>query len=107
MNGELAEPCCIYCWYCNCVLSERTWSLDHVIPLSRGGTDHQGNLVAACKRCNSSKGNKTIPEWRLRNVLAQVNELRCEILPAPDFLDFYWRVGRRGWRRHVILYGAP
>ena len=85
MNCETAECCVSYCWYCNCVLTEETSSLDHVLPVSRGGSDCPQNLVAACRRCNSSKGNKTIPEWRLRNVLARVTELRYEYLGVVPF----------------------
>lgn len=50
------------CAYCG-TLSEIT--ADHVIPISRGGTHSIGNLVAACLKCNSSKGSKTITEWKL------------------------------------------
>ncbi len=42
-------------------------SLDHVIPLSRGGTHGIGNLAAMCRNCNSSKGARTITEWRKAN----------------------------------------
>jgi 5-methylcytosine-specific restriction endonuclease McrA len=40
-------------------------SLDHVIPLARGGRHSIGNLQSLCKPCNSSKGKKTIMEWRI------------------------------------------
>jgi len=36
---------------------------DHVIPLSRGGTDALDNLAWACAACNGSKGSKTVQEW--------------------------------------------
>jgi 5-methylcytosine-specific restriction endonuclease McrA len=29
--------------------------MDHVVPLIRGGRSTKGNLVAACKECNSRK----------------------------------------------------
>lgn len=35
---------------------ERT--LDHVVPLSRGGRDDLGNVVVACRSCNSRKGSR-------------------------------------------------
>lgn len=47
------------CAYC----ANPATDLDHVIPISRGGPDTESNLVAACKSCNCSKGNKTIEEW--------------------------------------------
>jgi hypothetical protein len=42
-------------------------SLDHMIPLSRGGSHGIGNLTPMCRGCNSSKGAKTIAEWRKAN----------------------------------------
>jgi hypothetical protein len=83
MNG--AEHCVLYCWYCNCLLTKKTLTVDHVIPVSRGGVDRPRNLVAACKWCNTSKSNKTIPEWRLRNVLAKIHTLRDQIFPKSQF----------------------
>ncbi|WP_268762414.1 HNH endonuclease [Kitasatospora griseola] len=47
------------CAYCG-ALAEH---LDHVIPLSRGGTDTEDNMVPACAPCNLSKGAKTLAEW--------------------------------------------
>lgn len=37
---------------------------DHVVPLSRGGSNHIGNIVPACLSCNSSKCNKLLIEWK-------------------------------------------
>ena len=49
------------CFYCGQI--GRT--LDHVVPKSRGGSDDRENLVIACERCNSSKGNKPQEEFFL------------------------------------------
>lgn len=48
------------CAYCN----QPATTIDHVIPLVRGGTSYEGNLTPACLRCNSAKGRKLISEWR-------------------------------------------
>ncbi|MEU6633832.1 HNH endonuclease [Streptomyces parvus] len=48
------------CAYCG----ESAEHLDHVMPLSRGGTDTEDNMVPACAKCNLSKGAKTLEEWR-------------------------------------------
>ena len=42
-------------------------TIDHVIPRSRGGLHAWENVVAACARCNHSKGDRTLAElgWRL------------------------------------------
>jgi hypothetical protein len=37
---------------------------DHIIPLSKGGTDNLDNLVWSCRVCNEAKGNKTLEEWQ-------------------------------------------
>lgn len=39
-------------------------TVDHVIPLARGGPHIASNLVPACGSCNSQKGNRTPEEWR-------------------------------------------
>lgn len=55
-------------------------SLDHLIPVSRGGTDDESNLVIACMSCNSKKHNMTYEElidWCkivIANSLIQVDE---------------------------------
>jgi 5-methylcytosine-specific restriction endonuclease McrA len=47
------------CAYCGQLATH----LDHVEPLSKGGTDTEANIVPACARCNLSKGAKTLVEW--------------------------------------------
>lgn len=49
------------CVYCPAACE----TVDHVIPLARGGTNYEGNLVPACRRCNGRKSHRTIMEWRL------------------------------------------
>ena len=51
------------CWACHTyVLAPQ---MDHLIPLSRGGQHRPGNVAPACGRCNSSRSNRLIVEWRL------------------------------------------
>ena len=50
------------CFYCG---SEDRISMDHVVPLSRGGSHGIGNIVSACVPCNSQKNSKCIMEFRL------------------------------------------
>lgn len=57
--GDDEEPSCAYCGAAGVSLE-----LDHVLPISRGGSNHSLNLVPACKPCNCSKGAQTISEWR-------------------------------------------
>lgn len=51
------------CAYCR---SAGPLQKDHVIPLTRGGRHSIGNLLPACKPCNSSKNRKLLVEWRYR-----------------------------------------
>jgi 5-methylcytosine-specific restriction endonuclease McrA len=50
------------CYYCGCELNGK-YQTDHVIPLSRGGSDGTDNIVVACAPCNQSKGDKLPTEW--------------------------------------------
>jgi 5-methylcytosine-specific restriction endonuclease McrA len=53
-----------HCSYCGLVLNPfRNFSVDHVIPQSKGGTDDFDNLVPACRHCNSSKNNRSPVEY--------------------------------------------
>lgn len=47
------------CAYCG----EPGTATDHVIPLSRGGSNTTDNIVPCCIPCNSSKRNKLPREW--------------------------------------------
>ena len=50
------------CYHCSKAL-DNPEHLDHLIPLSRGGTHTPDNLVASCVRCNVRKGGKTAEEF--------------------------------------------
>jgi 5-methylcytosine-specific restriction endonuclease McrA len=60
-HKELKSLCAKACFYCG---SFNNIEIDHVIPLARGGSHSVGNLVAACVKCNRSKGSKFVTEWR-------------------------------------------
>lgn len=47
-------------------------SLDHVVPHSNGGSNHETNLVTACERCNKSRGNRSAAAFS-RAVAGYVN----------------------------------
>jgi hypothetical protein len=49
------------CAYCGCGVN---LTMDHVVPLIRGGRHSVGNIIPACRSCNSSKGGKFIIEWK-------------------------------------------
>ncbi len=51
---------CVYC-------GSSATSIDHVVPRSRGGTHTWDNVVAACRRCNHMKADRSLAElgWKL------------------------------------------
>jgi 5-methylcytosine-specific restriction endonuclease McrA len=54
---ELFAYCCVYCG------ESKPLTVDHKIPLSRGGTDDIMNIVPACRNCNSKKRHRTTQEY--------------------------------------------
>lgn len=48
---------CVYCG------SVKNLTLDHIVPLAKGGADIQENMVTACRHCNASKGAKVLVVW--------------------------------------------
>ena len=49
---------------------------DHVVPLSRGGADGPGNIVPSCRKCNASKSNLLLIEWKNREIARLEGENR-------------------------------
>lgn len=50
------------CYYCKKKVG-KIYHIDHIIPLSRGGSNDPSNLVVTCQTCNSRKHNKLPHEW--------------------------------------------
>jgi 5-methylcytosine-specific restriction endonuclease McrA len=47
------------CHYCEQSFSSEELTMDHVVPIARGGRSTKGNTVTACKECNSQKSYYT------------------------------------------------
>jgi 5-methylcytosine-specific restriction endonuclease McrA len=54
------------CSYCPAVGDESSMTVDHIVPVSRGGGHGLDNLCVACKPCNSSKSGRLLSEWEGR-----------------------------------------
>lgn len=48
------------CVYCGCALEKETMTVDHIVALSRKGTNEFENCVASCNQCNHKKANATV-----------------------------------------------
>jgi len=52
------------CFYCRRRVGGRALTMDHIVPLGRGGRSARGNVVPACKDCNSRKKGMVPVEWQ-------------------------------------------
>lgn len=51
------------CHYCGRSTPPRELTMDHVVPIARGGASERGNVVPCCKDCNSRKKDLLPLEW--------------------------------------------
>lgn len=82
------------CVYCGDTIEEGTkFTLDHITPVSKGGTNKPKNLVTCCHRCNSSRGNRSVVKFadavasylnhgiKGNDIIAHINRCRKKVLP--------------------------
>lgn len=51
------------CYYCGGKFPGKSLTMDHIVPLARGGSSSKGNTVACCKECNTLKKTMLPMEW--------------------------------------------
>lgn len=51
------------CYYCGISVKPAELTMDHVVPVSRGGKSTKGNVVPSCKECNTKKKQLLPMEW--------------------------------------------
>ncbi len=51
------------CYYCRRQVDPRALTMDHIVPLGRGGKSIRGNVVPCCKACNTGKKGMVPVEW--------------------------------------------
>ena len=56
------------CHYCQRKFAPKELTMDHVVPLARGGTSTEGNIVPACRECNRDKKLTTPAEELLKKL---------------------------------------
>lgn len=85
------------CYYCGKLLTEVTATIDHMLPLSRGGKNDRDNLCAACSPCNGFKSSmtaeefieyrKTVPEETLKMLMNRNPQIRKVAKQTLQFLE--------------------
>ena len=53
------------CYYCEKKIEPKNLSMEHLVPLVKGGRSIKNNVVPACKKCNFEKKHKDLVEFRL------------------------------------------
>ncbi|MBI5408715.1 MAG: HNH endonuclease [Nitrospirae bacterium] len=51
------------CYYCGKEASPQELTMDHIVPVIRGGKSAKNNVVPACKECNNKKKHSLPIEW--------------------------------------------
>ncbi|MBP5791434.1 MAG: HNH endonuclease [Kiritimatiellae bacterium] len=59
------------CHYCGKIVGRENLTMDHVIPVARGGTSVKSNCVPCCKDCNNAKKAKTPAEMILEKLFGE------------------------------------
>ncbi|XP_042030444.1 uncharacterized protein LOC121777305 isoform X2 [Salvia splendens] len=97
------------CQYCS---STENLTIDHVFPIARGGKWTWENLVAACARCNSRKGQKTLEESSMKLLKVPKAPKDYELLAIPLTHYAIKMMKRKGlpeeWKQYLSKpYAAP
>jgi len=51
------------CYYCNSKVPPNELTIDHIVPIIRGGRSTKNNIVPSCKQCNTKKKYMLPMEW--------------------------------------------
>jgi 5-methylcytosine-specific restriction endonuclease McrA len=80
------------CFWCKCDISSGHHA-DHFLPLARGGTNHQYNIVLACPTCNLSRGKKLPSEFF--DYVKKIAGLGAQIAARREYMAQKMREHRR------------
>ena len=79
------------CEYCGKQCSAREATVDHVLPVSRGGRSSWGNTVTACFRCNQRKADRTPHEAGMK-LLIEPKLPRTRYLTVRGDIPSAWKM---------------
>lgn len=62
------------CHYCQGTFAPEALTMDHMVPIARGGRSTKGNVVPCCKSCNTQKKYWTPAELLLHQLRVQATD---------------------------------
>lgn len=74
------------CVYCGGQFEPEELTIDHVQPRVRGGDGSSGNVVTACRGCNTAKGHRKLAEFLLAEPVARAHFLALAHFVYPRHL---------------------
>lgn len=94
LKGMVFEQSNGYCAICGKPLTPESYTVDHIVPLSRGGTNEMSNFRCVCKRCNEWKGDSL--DGEMVTMLSQVGGYYMYNNPYSDATMRMMRMMLRG-----------
>ncbi len=85
------------CQYCEKLVGRDKLTIEHIVPISKGGIDDITNYITVCRSCNSSKGGKSLTEFMENRWNIRISELPIHgdvIMDTPE-LDKEYRYVRQ------------
>jgi len=96
------------CAYCG---SDKDITLDHVVPRTKGGSDHADNIIACCKSCNADKAHEDWIIWYIQQPFfteERRQSIEDWIFPTeevnPNLYSYKPRRNRAYWFLHLLYF---
>ena len=67
------------CAYCSGLCAFQQMTVDHIIPKSSGGKNHQENLLICCRSCNIKKGKKKLSKFKPHEFVLILRSIKANI----------------------------
>ena len=84
-----------HCWYCGRKVEEcGKLTAEHIFPRAKGGDDSFDNIAYACRKCNSSKGDKELIEWICTTL---------HLLPSFPLVCIYMKLVYKYATEHLLM----